>query len=198
MSKRASLSEEQLAQSTYSVVPPEEQPLGRVRTQILPESMRTTVRVSVFAVLALVLSVITFSFLRVTGTGEYCAQLSEASQQPQVLSSLWTDIQSVLRSEETMAMVAGPGVQHVSEMEHDLGIDWELLGIPLEHATIVLKRNDGKFYSTDHDAIDEISLGIGQRAHLVFVIQDTRRERSDVPNQSSVPKTYRRVRVECR
>lgn len=118
--------------------------------------LRNLVVLVLFATIGLVGG---FIFLE-TGSKGVCEKLQDASSNTLLMERTWDRLNDRARVNEFIQSRSDMSVIYVRDLDGDLGIDWESIGIPLLHATVSI--------GLDKVGLKVAHVGFGYRKYLVF------------------------------
>jgi hypothetical protein len=100
-----------------------------------------------------------------------CEILMDISKDAVLSNNIWEQL-SFYHDKPTYLSKIGrsSGVVYVEELDNEININWEKIGIPKRHATIEIRGNNINYAAIDPEKVNEIRIGFGYRSHLVYKI----------------------------
>ncbi|RLW69690.1 MAG: hypothetical protein B6D71_09300 [gamma proteobacterium symbiont of Stewartia floridana] len=100
-----------------------------------------------------------------------CAILNRISKDPVLSDAVFRKISFYYREPKLLSNIGrSTGVVYIEEMDKEIDINWDQLGIPKRHATIEVKGKGVNYSYIDPENVEEIRIGFGYRSHLVYVV----------------------------
>ncbi|MCG8095662.1 MAG: hypothetical protein JAZ17_18930 [Candidatus Thiodiazotropha endolucinida] len=100
-----------------------------------------------------------------------CTILNKISKNPVLSDAVFREISFYYREPKLLSNIGrSTGVVYIEEMDKEIDINWDQLGIPKRHAAIEVKGKGVNYSYIDPENVEEIRIGFGYRSHLVYAL----------------------------
>lgn len=129
-------------------------------------------KVTAFVTIGLLASIIIISFkIADEARNRFCDNLEKLARTPEIQQKLWVAITKYKTDPFFLSdLYDSKGLIYIKDTKSRLNLDWEELGLPLEHATLEIRGKNINYKKILARQVEEIRVGLGYRDHIVFKV----------------------------